>query len=305
MKLPRILKKDAFVGVDVGYKTVKIAQVKIQNNKPVITGLGCSALENNINNLGTEEFAGVLKHLLNQINYREEAVFTVMPCDQMLLKTTVVPNMKAEEMETAMYFEIRSLLPPEAQDWVTRHVPLKPGDGELGEVPVLLAAAPRQRAVLFYEAFKLAGARLNAIDIQPFALWRLSNHWCADSKTSCAIMNVDANNTQMIIVRNGYIQYTRVLAAGSDHTAENHNPLIDETARSLELYSFQFPHPVQQIIVTGEVSKMKDFPLCLAEKLDLPVEVGTAQLEVTNRLKQQNTACYTVAVGLALGGVWG
>ncbi|MTI81170.1 MAG: hypothetical protein FH758_09825 [Firmicutes bacterium] len=280
--------KNKFVGVDISAAKVKVAQLKMNKSTPIIQQLAQKVLNTPLSSMGVDELAAALKELLTGINYKNGIITASLPAEELILKLVPVPVMDKEELETAMCFEGEAMVSGETDQWVIRHIPLF--NGAEGAV-VLLVAAPRQLTLLIYEAFKILGIKLHGIDIQPFALWRVSKLW-RDTTSCTAMLNVDDKSGQLIVVNNGYIKFARILAADTDDIAR-------DLGRSLELYNFQSPFPVQQLFITGELTQKHSN---LNIDLDLPVKKGIITGDFFQQeSEKQHQLEYSTAMGLALG----
>lgn len=287
----------------MGLEKIKMSKVVLQKGTPAVTALRSSCLQVNFNQLNIDEFAAVLKNLFDQEKYNGEPVTASMPSDRLLLKVTAFPVMKEKELETAVYYETRGLLPEAADDWIIRHVPLGLSPLSSRQIPVLLIAVPRQRAVLFYEAFKLAGIKLSSIDLNFFALWRVAKFWAAAADKPAAVINIGSYNSQLIILQNRYIQYVRVLDVGKRHiSGGDFSRLFNEFRTARELFNYHFPQLLQEVIITGEAVDEHDISTAFSRELGLPVKVGIHRLKISTSVSQQaeSTSVYSAALGLAL-----
>ena len=81
--------------------------------------------------------------------------------------------------------------------------------------------------------------------------------------------------------------------------------LLVEIEKSIKFYTTRYPNnPIARILVTGGASTLPEFPLILANKFGVSVEIGSAWRNVSFPVERQNELLavsnkFAVAAGLA------
>ncbi|MHB8781386.1 MAG: type IV pilus assembly protein PilM [Candidatus Geothermincolia bacterium] len=212
---------------------------------------------------------------------------------------------------------------------------------------VLLVAAYREMVQSYIDTLKVGGLTAVAIDLKVFALTRslLLHEFAAipemgEEPEAVCIINIGAGITNMVIVKAGVPRFARILMRGGDDftrslmdrldvdaaeaeefklglaASEEASNLIrqeimrfvNEIRRSLDYFVTQTQERnLRRIVVSGNGSRILNFPQELSAALRLPVEIGRpfqnvqlGQLAYGPEELAEMEPALAVAVGLAL-----
>lgn len=226
--LKRLLsrKVGTVAAVDIGSHHIKALKVTIGPDAPRVIGSAraptpAGALDDAVNG---DLLISALKQVVQDAGVTSEVpIITAIGGNKVITRDILMPVMPSRELEASLKWEAERFIPLPVKDLIVKHVNLGEKDTKEGRrLHILLAAAPRNLVYSYHTLFEAAGLTLKAIDLQAFALWRC---FCfGKDMASCAgtvaIVNIGAATTQLVIVRDGEIQFTRSLLGGGNAVTE-------------------------------------------------------------------------------------
>ncbi|WP_051276586.1 type IV pilus biogenesis protein PilM [Desulfovirgula thermocuniculi] len=278
-----------------------------------------------------EEVAAVLRAALKSLPRAGRRVITALGGPRVILRQLQLPPMPPKELEQAVVWEAERLLPFPSGELVVRPVVL--GENRSGQQNVLLVAAPRELVYRYHHIFRRAGLQIVAIDLQHLALWRVFHGpfgHPAHNGGVRAVLNLGLSFSQFIILRGQELAYLRSLPVGlgevrafsyggEDATVEIEREaaftaeeaggqnlleaLMREVRRSLDFYQLQErEYPVEELVVTGQLSGAEGLLDMLRAELGLPVEAGRPFISKAGGGNEggPEDSSFAVALGLAL-----
>ena len=342
-------KKNHFMGIDIGAHQIKAAEIKIIDGFPEVISLNRYPSPPDV---WTEQFdeEALVQALREVANPQLKEVITCIGGEKVINRIVRLPQMKEKELLSSVNYEIEKFVPTPMDQLIIRHVLLEKkekvarskkvgleeneGDQQEGQ-KVLLLAVPAATVFQYYSLFSRAGLVVTAVDLKAFALWRIFN---GIAEGTFAIADIGEKTSHLVVVRDGLIDFIRVLPAGGSALTESimnsygvdapeaihlkmeaavaldnddegghsysevlHEGLLEitrEMHRSLQFYTSQENAAVEKLIITGETSKMTGLTVFLQEALGLPVEVGVPQVDFAGGIAFD--PAFSVAIGLAL-----
>lgn len=335
--LKRILpQKNHFVGVDIGTHKVKVAEVKVMNGIPEVTGLKCYPSPKGVwtDQFDEERLVITLKEVNN---FQLKEVVTCIGGEKLISRIIRLPRMANKEIEAAARYEVEKFVPIPVNQLIIRPIPLdKFRDQKEGE-NFLLLAVPSATVFQYHSIFSRAGMTVTSIDVKAFALWRLFGQTSAGI---LAIADIGAKTSHFVVVKDGLIKFVRLLPVGGniltnllmetygvkfweaqqikeeaavsleggqcngtagiirDILHEGVQEISGELNRSLEFCCHQENLKVERLILSGGTCKLKGIAPYLQNELKIPVEEGVPGLQHSEDGKFDPQ--YSIAVGLAL-----
>lgn len=297
--LPKKDKKQLGIEINGGNLTLVLCK-QVNSNiefETISSNLDSGAVENGLF-LRPQQVQTTLKTLIQANKWQGLNAVTTIVSRQMVIRHLELPMMQENDLAETIKWEIAQHIPYGEEeavfDWDNLGT-LKKDQPNL--TTVLLAAIPNDTVYSYYNVIKETGIHLQAIDIVPAALrrWLLYTslyQWPDVDALTIAIVNVGEEITNLVVIREGNIQFARSLAYGSQHftSIETEDLITDELYRSIEYYQNQYKgQGVARIVYTGTTVGMNGLHKKLAEKVAVPSELGCN---------------YAVAAGLALKGVF-
>lgn len=330
-------KKSHFIGVDVGTHSVKVAEVQIVDEVPEVISLRSVPAPEGVwtEHLDEENLVGILQGLQNP---ELKEVITCIGGEKTVIRIVRLPQMSDKELESAIRFEVEKFVPAPMDQLIIRHVRLgEAAVGEEFLENVLLLVVPAAVVYQYYGIFARAGLTVTAIDFQSFALWRLFGRESEGTVAIFDIgagtsQLVVVNDGEILFVRRlpvggniltqflmdalgvdfaeaqqmkemagvtpkynqnspGGIQLEFVLRDG---LAEIHR----ELQRSLEFFVARENIRVERLLLSGGTSKLGGIATYLSSALDLPVQIGFPDIDISAEVAFDPS--FSVAIGLAL-----
>jgi type IV pilus assembly protein PilM len=228
-----------FIGVDVGTSNVKIVELKISGNKPVLTNYAWIPIVGGLSD-GREAKASYfevalpeyIKKMLKEAHISSrDAIFSI-PAFGGLITLIEFPDMEKKELDQAVRFEARKYIPMSLDDvilsWevVRKNSPkrlidkknvleekeLKEGERKSeGKLEILLVAAPKNKVSKYEQLAKDSGLRLRSIEIESFSLVRAL---IGNDQGNFVIVDIGSRICNIILVEKGVIKVNRNMDAG-------------------------------------------------------------------------------------------
>jgi len=213
-------RKPCFIGVDFGTASIKIVELSIKNDRPVLVNYGQVSLvdlEKGTPPQGRsydEEIILHLKALVKRMEPHGRSASVAMPAFTGLVSLIEFPMMEESELQEAIRFEAHKHIPSSldevAINWevVGRHN--VSGDGE--KMEVLLVAALNKEVSRYEKYIAGTGFSLDFLELETFSITRsiISNK----EKGTFLIIDIGSRATNLILIENGIIKASRNLDMG-------------------------------------------------------------------------------------------
>jgi type IV pilus assembly protein PilM len=216
-------KLSSVVGIDIGSKSIKIAELKSQGRDIVITALGMvDTPEGAVDHTGiynSEAVATALKTALQQSGVAvPSAVASIAGQASVLVRTLEVPKMNPQELREHMQWEINRNIPFSESNVVSDFKVLGGEDPNGQNMDVVMAISPQSAIDTLMSCVKKAGKQLQAIDVEPLGLARsVQTSYGEDynGKTLCLI-DVGHKTTSINIYKDGKLLMPRQVPIGGE-----------------------------------------------------------------------------------------
>lgn len=300
--------KRHFTGVDIGPEYIKVAEIEVNSGIPEVVALRKLPSPPGVwgDNFDEEGLVQALRQVLNP-DCRE--VITCTGSEKAVCRIVWFPQMSDKELWSAVKFEIQKYLPVPVGQLVIRYVRLgstadgienkragEPLDnGNYGQ-DLLILAVPLTTVYQYHGIFLRAGFTVTAVDLQAFALWRVFGR---NARGNTAIVDIGAKTSHFVLIRDGSINFIRLLPAGSEDLAE----ISKEIRRSLDYYSNEKKVSVEKIVLSGGISELGGIDENIRLDLGISTVVGVPEVDFTG--DELYDPAYAVSVGLALREVAG
>jgi len=239
-----------------------------------------------------------------RIKTRDVAI-SIAGHSSVIIKRVSLPDMSEEELSESIKFEAEQYIPFDIEDVNLDFQILGPKE-EPGQMDVILVAVKRDIINEYISVVKEAGFNCQVVDVNSFALENIYEiNYEIEPDKNTAIVNIGASTINMNILKGGVSVFTRDSAVGSNlHTevlqrefnltyevaerlkrgepVENVSPqdamsvmdlaseeIIGEVSRSLEY----FHEEINEVILSGGCSLIKEFPRLVAGKIGVETKV--------------------------------
>lgn len=333
-----------FFGLDIGTSAIRLVQLKGDGpikvlsryaSVPVDTKLSMSDSKADQQKLGQ-----AVRDLIAESRVSTRNVAVGIPSQRVFTTVVDIDRLAPNELAKTIRFQADSLIPtPLAEskiDWAL--VGDSPKDKT--KVELLLSSVPNNFVESRLDMLEAIG--LNVIAFEPDNLALTRSIFAPDVMQPQMVIDIAQKSTDIVIIMNGAPRLTRSVATGSEalvHTAMQ-NLNVDE--KQAEQFVFKFgiskeklegqiyqaiigtvdiimaeidksmkffvnrygDVKIDRIIVTGGASALPEFPLYIANKFGVSVEIGNAWRNVSYSSDRQNELMsvsnhFGVAAGLA------
>jgi type IV pilus assembly protein PilM len=216
-------KLTSVLGVDIGSKRIKIAELKAQGRDPIVTSLGMiDTPEGAVDHTGvfnSDAVGNALKQLIAQSGASVgDVVVSIAGQASVLVRTLEVPRMNPAELKEHMQWEINRNIPFTESTVVSDFKPLLDEDPSAQNMDVVMAISPQSAIETVVACVKKAGKKVSAIDVEPLGLARSLQQSYDDQthgETVC-VVDVGHKTTSINIYRNGKLLMPRQVPVGGE-----------------------------------------------------------------------------------------
>lgn len=327
-------KEEETFGLDIGYESLKVVQLKKRGNLFHLVGLGSEKIPSScITKKEVKEakkIAEAIKKVKKEAKIEAKAVISGLPESVVFTKILSFPPMSPAELKQAVPFEASSFIPLSPEEaYIDFQVV---GTSKEGGSEILVIAAPRSLVDSFSEMIKLADCDLVALETKPLAISRalLSEK----EKDNILIIDLGAETTSFTVYDGGTIKITTTSSVGgntvtraiqkffksrregaermkreidlSKKTAlrEAIKPdltsLVSDITNAIKNYKGHFGQDKEILLIKlcGGGANMKGLGPFLEESLGIKTEVGNPFKKIENPPPSPALE-YTTAIGLA------
>ncbi|HOR23550.1 MAG TPA: type IV pilus assembly protein PilM, partial [Candidatus Saccharibacteria bacterium] len=287
-----------------------------------------------------QKVANTIKDLIAQTRLSTKNVVAGLPSQKVFCTVADIDKLSKSELDKTIRYQADTLIPtPVAEskiDWV--YLGDSPKDPK--KVEILLASAPND--FIEQRLDMLEGIGLNVLAFEPDSIALARAIIPADATTPQLVLDMGVHSSDLVISANGGPKLMRSIPTGSESVLkaamQNLNidekqaeqfvykfglsqsklegqvynaiigtveTLVAEIEKSIKFYQSRYTGQLlDRIIVTGGASSLPEFPLYLANKFTINVEIGNSWRNVTYPQDRQNellavSSHFAVAAGLA------
>ncbi len=333
-----------FFGLDIGSSAIRVVQLKGGGAVKSLVTYGATPVDTKtaLSEAPADmaQLAAILKDSFAKHRITTANVAVGLPSEKVFSTTVDIDKLSPSEMEKSISYQADSILPTPLNeskiDWAVLGESPKSKD----KSEVLISSVTN--TFIEKRLDMLEGIGLNVIAFEPESLALARSIIAPDATAPVMVIDIGARSTDIIVVMAGAPRLTRAITTGSDAivkaAVQNLNidqkqaeqfvykfglvkdklegqvynaitPTVDilasEIDKSIKFFEARYTgQKIQSIIVTGGASVLPEFPLYLANKFGLNVEIGNAWRNVAYESSRQNELIavsnhFGVAVGLA------
>lgn len=235
-------KLSSVLGVDIGSRKIKIAEIRNQGREAVVTALGMiDTPEGAVDHTGvynSDAVGAALKQVIGEAGASvSSTVVSIAGQASVLVRTLEVPKMNPAELKEHMQWEINRNIPFSESTVVSDFRPLGDDDPNSQNMDVVMAISPQSAVDTMIACVKKAGRQMAAIDVEPLALARslkVSHEDEYDGQTVC-IVDVGHKTTSINIYKGAKLMMPRQVPIGGEMftkaIADSQGVSVDEAER--------------------------------------------------------------------------
>ncbi|WP_254883508.1 type IV pilus assembly protein PilM [Bifidobacterium adolescentis] len=167
-----------------------------------------------------EVVTGLLKTLVQRFKFPRENTILVYSSRRMVFRETDFPYMSLADLRSTLPFQAKGMIPLPIEESELDFVPLSVVDDEQNgkQLHGILVATLRGGLEKTAYTAEEAGFVITSIDAGPFALARLFSD--TNQAQTEAVVNINGNCTDVIVLNNGKPAYMRVVPSGADDVSD-------------------------------------------------------------------------------------
>jgi type IV pilus assembly protein PilM len=332
-----------FFSLDIGTTAIRLVQLSATGGQKALVKYayvpvgGKTAMSES--KADQDKLAQAIKQLVEQANINTKSVAVGVPSNRVFTTVADVDRLPESELAKAITYQADSLIPTPLSeskiDWALL------GDSPVDKTKqeILLTSVPNKFVESRLDILETIG--LNVIAFEPDNL-AMARSLAAPDDTPQLLLDVGHHSTDLVVVYMGRPHLTRNIPTGVEAIvrAASQNLGVDEKQAEEFVFKFGISKEklegqvvqaiggtvdllateieksikffqtryngvkIERIIVTGGASVIPEFPLFLANKFGINVEIGNPWREVAYNRERQNELSalsnqFAVAVGLA------
>jgi type IV pilus assembly protein PilM len=240
-------KKDSLVGLDIGSRSVKVAEIIDTKNGPKLKRFGMADIPAGTIEDGAisdpDTAAETIRQLFKSSNIKETNVAVSIGGYSVIVKKINVQTMPEEQLQETIHFEAEQYIPFDISDVNLDFQILGENENNPNQMSVFLVAAKKEMVNDYINLVTLAGLSPCIIDVEAFALQNIfeANYDIQDENV--ALIDIGASKTSLNILKGSSSVFMRDVALGCLQINQKIMSLLDCSYEQAELLKF------------GEVSK--------------------------------------------------
>jgi type IV pilus assembly protein PilM len=235
-------KKDSLVGLDIGSRSVKVAEIIESKNGPKLKRFGmvdmpAGAIEDGAIS-DPDTAAETIRQLIKSSNIKETNVAVSIGGYSVIVKKINVQTMPEEQLQETIHFEAEQYIPFDISDVNLDFQILGETESNPNQMSVFLVAAKKEMVNDYINLVTLAGLNPCIIDVEAFALQNIfeANYHIKDENV--ALIDIGASKTSLNILKGSSSVFMRDVALGCLQINQKIMSLLDCSYEQAELLKF-------------------------------------------------------------------
>lgn len=334
----------SFFGLDIGTSAIRLVELRGTGPVKALVKYAYVPIDSKLvqsdSKADQQKLASVIGNLVHEARLSTNNVAVGVPSTRVFTTVADMDRLPEAELGKAIHYQADSLIPtPPAEskiDWAL----LGDSPKDKTKVEVLLSSVPNSFIEQRLDMIESVG--LNVIAFEPDNLALPRAVVPAGTAAPQLVLDMGRVSTDLVVTMGNAPRLSRAIQTGTEaiiHAASQNlniddkqaqqfvykfgvskdklegqvfqaiigtvDTLVGEIDKSIKFFQTRYPEtPLERIIVTGGASTIPEFPLYLANKFGLNVEIGNAWRNVSFAPERQNellavSSQFSVAVGLA------
>ena len=235
-------KKDSLVGLDIGSRSVKVAEITDSKNGPKLKRFGMADIPAGAIGDGAisdpASAAEAIRQLFKSSNVKETNVAVSIGGYSVIVKKINVQTMPEEQLQETIHFEAEQYIPFDISDVNLDFQILGENENNSSQMSVFLVAAKKEMVNDYINLVTLAGLTPCIIDVEAFALQNIfeANYDIEDENV--ALIDIGASKTSLNILKGNSSVFMRDVALGCLQVNQKIMSLLDCSYDQAELLKF-------------------------------------------------------------------
>jgi len=332
-----------FFGLDIDSSAIRVVQLSGGKVKSLVrygfididTKLSKSDSNTDLHKLGES-----IKKLIVEAGITTPNVAVGLPSQKVFMTVVDIERLSPQELEKTIKFQADSLIPTPLSESKLDWALLGDSPKESSKVELLLASVSNDFVERWLDMLESIGLNVIAFEPESLALARsllipgtMAPHLILDMgdtatdlvvtlndaprlirsiptgtdtliKSAMQNLGIDENQAQQFVFKFG-LSKDKLEGQIHDAIIGSVDVLINEIEKSIKFFSTRYPNAkIERVVMTGGASTLPEFPLYIANKFGISVEIGNSWRNIAFSTDKQNELLsvsnkFAVAVGLA------
>ena len=333
-----------FFGLDIGTSSVRVVQLTNNNGPRQLLKYAMAPIDGKLamsdSKADRQKVADRLREIITQSQITTKNVAVGIPSSRVFTTVVDLERLSSSELAKTIKFQADSLIPTPVSESKIDWAMIGDSPKDPNKVEVLLSSVGNDFIEGRLDLLESIG--LNVVAFEPDNLAITRAVLAPETTEPQMVIDIGSRSTDIVITMNGAPRLTRAIPTGSDaiiksavqnlNIDENqaqefvfkfglseqklegqvHNAIIGtvdvlmgDIDKSIKFFQARYKDiKLERIVMTGGASALPEFPLYIANKFAINVEIGNAWRNVQYGIERQNELMavsnhFGVAVGLA------
>ena len=231
-------KKDHLVGLDIGSRSLKAAEIEETKRGRTLKRFGISEIPPGAIEDGTisdpEVAAEAIRQLLKAYNIKESNVAISIGGYSVIVKKIAVQTMDEKQLQDTIHFEAEQYIPFDISDVNLDFQILGENETNPNQMNVFLVAAKKEMVNDYVNLANLAGLSPCIVDVEAFALQNTFEVNYDATQDNIALIDIGASKTSLNILKGNSSVFMRDVSLGCSQINQKIVSLIDCTYEEAE-----------------------------------------------------------------------
>lgn len=224
-------KKDNLVGLDIGSRSIKAAEIVETKQGNMLKNLGSIDIAHGVIEEGTindpESVAESIQQLWKSSGIKESNVAVSIGGYSVIVKKIIVQTMAEEQLQETIHFEAEQYIPFDISDVNLDFQILGESESNPNQMDVFLVAAKKEMVDDYINLVNLAGLTACTIDVEAFALQNTFEANYDTQKENIALIDIGASKTSLNILKDAASVFMRDVSLGCGQINQKIMSLIE------------------------------------------------------------------------------
>ena len=224
-------KKDTLVGLDIGSRSLKAAEISASKRGPELKRFGTTDIPHGAIEDGTindpESVADTIRQLFKGYHIKERNVAISIGGYSVIVKKIAVQTMDEDQLQETIHFEAEQYIPFDISDVNLDFQILGPNETNPNQMNVFLVAAKKEMVDDYYNLASLAGLTPCIIDVEAFALQNAFEVNYDTGDENIALIDIGASKTSLNILKGNNSVFMRDVSLGCSQINQKIISLVD------------------------------------------------------------------------------
>jgi len=333
-----------FFGLDIGTSAIRLVQLRGGGPVKALVKYAMVPIDTKTvmsdAKADQQKVANAIKELVSQSRLGTNNVVVGLPSQRVFSTVADIDRLSPDELDKTIHYQADTLIPTPINESKIDWAYLGDSPKDPKKVEILLSSVPND--FIEQQLDMLESIGLNVIAFEPEALALARSIVPADATAPQMVLDMGVHTSDLVVVINGGPRLMRSILVGSEAilkaATQNLNIdekqaeqfvfkfgvnkdklegqvynaiistvdlLVAEVEKSIKFYQSRYADkPLERIIVTGGAATLPEFPVYLANKFTINVEIGNSWKNISYPQARQNELLavsnyFAVAAGLA------